>query len=171
MYPMATRMSMNMVPPGGGGGYSEIDIEELIKKLLNKGGLNPLVSGGMALAGGIGDLLKGPSEEEKYLRWKRQVGKQVYDKISRIPEGNYMGEGDILAQLGLSRRAVRPEMNKMAFNASRYGGMSSPQSYRMIEEILGPILAGQEFDLRNQSRNLGFQRTQNKYQMMAGLGG
>lgn len=131
-------------------------------------GANPLISGGMSLLGGIGDMLT-ESPQEKYYKWLLQAKKSVLADIKNIPEGDYLSEGDIVKEGALKRGAMKPTLDKMAFNAAGKAGIQSPEFYRMMGESVMPALMGSEAGLRDESRQLGFQRTMRKYGLMAGL--
>jgi hypothetical protein len=158
--------------PTGGGGYGGGN-NNLAESLLLGGAstINPLIPAGFKFLGGLGDLIAGESEEDKFRKWARGERKRLMYDFDKIPEGDYMSEGDIGRELSLSRRGMQPELNKLAFGAAKYGGMSSPQTQRMTGEMVLPLMAEIEQGLRGESRRLGFQRAGQKRSLMASLVG
>lgn len=115
---------------GKGGGF---DLESLMAMLKPT---NPLVSAGLsaggALAGGIGDLLTGPSEGEKKARdvygmAKNKLGQSVLDPDQYLAD--YM-------------RALAPQVNKKSAAIAKRTGMDSGVASGALWDVQSSTLSG-----------------------------
>lgn len=112
----------NYIPPysggGSGGGFDWMKL---------------LMPGAGSLLGGLGGLLQGENESEKFLRWLRGTFTKELQNAPTQP--------NLQGYLGQVKGAIQPQVNQVARNASSRLGLDSGAAWQEIMRAQSAPLA------------------------------
>ena len=147
----------------GGQGQGGGELLELLKQLGFSGGMNPWLMGGSMLAQGLGGLMD--TQGKKDQRWKSGQVKDSYDQL-RWNNQPFKG-ANVNQQMGNFKQSLN--LPQMMASASRYSGISSPESQTMYGGNLMRLLGGRMGQLQDQNTQYAFQDKWNRQNSMQNL--
>jgi len=136
---------------------------DLLKQLGFTGGMNPWLMGGSMLAQGLGGLID--TQQKKDQRWQSGQVRDMYDQL-RWNNQPFQG-ANIDRQMGNFQQSLN--LPQMMANASRYSGISSPESQKLYGGNLMRLLSGRRGQLEDQNTQYQFQDKWNRQNMMSQL--